>query len=162
MVRKGLYISDFHEEAYVDHDFEDGMSQKARISECLALLIKPLQQQPARYACQGFMRVRVGHPSIGDVWVIGSHTQAWPQNAGIRVKQCGPRSSLQSRCARKGFGVPASLELRWKQMWRHIDATIPEGSKLVIAGDMNTETSEVETMKKAAQPQMFPTFFFLD
>ena len=33
MVRKGLYISDFHEEAYVDHDFEDGMSQKAQISE---------------------------------------------------------------------------------------------------------------------------------
>ncbi|CAE7188984.1 unnamed protein product [Symbiodinium necroappetens] len=107
MVRKGLYISDFHEEAYVDHDFEDGMSQK------------------------GFMRVRVGHPSIGDVWVIGSHTQAWPQNAGIRVKQ-------------------------WKQMWRHIDATIPEGSKLVIAGDMNTETSEVETMKKELHSESPP------
>ena len=43
-------------------------------------------------------------------------------------------------------------DLRWKQMWRHIDTTIPAGSKLVIAGDMNTEVSEVETMKRAAQP----------
>ena len=29
MVRKGLTMSDPHEEAYVDHDLEDGMSQKA-------------------------------------------------------------------------------------------------------------------------------------
>ncbi|CAE7434504.1 unnamed protein product [Symbiodinium natans] len=115
MVRKGLTISDLHEEAYEDHDFEDGMSQK------------------------GFLRARVHHPSIGEVWVIGSHTQAWPENEEIRVKQ-------------------------WRQLWRHIQTTIPEGARVVVAGDMNTEMSEISVMKTelhAASPPLQPAGFWL-
>ena len=108
MVRRGLTISDFHEEIYAAHDFEDGMSQKARIPIRRLATIRASSVnfsepfQPC-VTCEGFMRVRVQHPSVGDVWVIGTHTQAWPKNAAIRLKQSGPHllsqpHALSSEC----------------------------------------------------------------
>lgn len=99
MVRKGLSLSDFAEESYSSHDLEDGMSQK------------------------GFLRVKVRDHKVGDVWVLGTHTQAWPKHADIRINQ-------------------------FKQMWEHIQNYIPTGEKVILAGDFNTETSELSTMKR--------------
>eukprot|EP00930_Biecheleria_cincta_P058661 TRINITY_DN44467_c0_g1_i1.p1 TRINITY_DN44467_c0_g1~~TRINITY_DN44467_c0_g1_i1.p1 ORF type:complete len:492 (-),score=73.83 TRINITY_DN44467_c0_g1_i1:63-1538(-) len=115
MVRRGLEISDFAEEAYVDHDLEDGMSQK------------------------GFLRVKVRKHSVGDVWLIGTHTQAWPENKNIRVQQ-------------------------FKQVWKHINEHIPRGERVIVAGDFNTETPELPDMKRelhAESPPITEAGFFM-
>jgi len=107
MVRKGLELADFAEEPFEDKDIEDGMSQK------------------------GFLRVKVRNHPVGDVWVIGTHTQAWPANAAIRVNQ-------------------------FKQIWTHIQKTIPAGERVILAGDMNTESPEIQDMKQALHAENPP------
>jgi len=106
-VRAGLSMSDFHEEVFNQSCGGDWFSQKGFIS------VKVSGMKEAKGS------------TYGDVYVLGTHTQAWEVNRGVRETQFG-------------------------QMWKHIDNHKSRYQKhpVVYAGDMNTESDEIEKMKE--------------
>lgn len=111
-VRKGMSIvpGSVHDEMFCPHYSRDLETCTCAGDDCMSR--------------KGYIAARVTHPSasVGEVVVVGTHTQAWQNNTDVR-------------------------KVQWRKIRAYID-TLPEDTKVICSGDHNAEESEVDDMHR--------------